>query len=272
MKITDWDFLIIGAAKCATTWLQVQLQAHPSIYMPDPELHYFSREYQRDQQWYLDQFLPSQDTKLIGEKSNTYLSDPKAAKRIHDVLPDIQLVAQLRNPIDRAYSDYCMLYRRGDVGSNINDYLDPTTAKADRCIADGNYAEQIQPFIDLYGKERLLVLDFENVKKDPSRQVKALLEHLNINAATSEITPTHKVKDKTNTRIPPHLRKQLRWLKPLVKPIRNTKAFGYAWNTLAKKPDYPPFKPELRNALADYYAPSISHLEDMTGLSLKHWV
>ena len=46
-RMEDIDFLIIGAAKSATTWLQRSLQADPAVYMPDPELHYFSREYHR---------------------------------------------------------------------------------------------------------------------------------------------------------------------------------------------------------------------------------
>src|SRR5882672_5350922 len=55
MQMNDIDFLIIGATKSATTWLQQCLQQDPSIYMPDPELHYFSREFHRGDKWYLDQ-------------------------------------------------------------------------------------------------------------------------------------------------------------------------------------------------------------------------
>ena len=81
MKLNDIDFLIIGATKSATTWLQKSLQLDPAIYMPDPELHYFSREYSRGHDWYLDQFKPSRDYLIAGEKSNSYLDEPQAAAR-----------------------------------------------------------------------------------------------------------------------------------------------------------------------------------------------
>ena len=73
MQAEDINFLIIGAAKSATTWLQQTLQADPAVSMPDPELHYFSRFYDRGHNWYFDQFPKTEGKKLIGEKSNSYL-------------------------------------------------------------------------------------------------------------------------------------------------------------------------------------------------------
>ena len=137
MKMSDIDFLIIGAAKSATTWLQRSLQADPAICMPDPELHFFSREFHRGNDWYFAQF-PSHDVhQLVGEKSNSYLDCPQASPRIYSALPQAKLVAQLRNPVERAYSDYCMLYRRGEVGRDIELYLDPSNAVDSRFLAGG---------------------------------------------------------------------------------------------------------------------------------------
>ena len=123
MKLADIDFLVIGATKSATTWLQRSLQADPDVFMPDPELHYFSRELQLGDDWYLDQFAGAAPGQRIGEKSNSYLEDPQAAARIARSLPRARLVAQLRSPIERAYSDYCMMYRRGEVGRDVARYL-----------------------------------------------------------------------------------------------------------------------------------------------------
>ena len=73
MLMEDIDFLIIGATKSATTWLQKSLQADPLVSMPDPELHYFSREFSRGDDWYLSQFPARDDAFVVGEKSNSYL-------------------------------------------------------------------------------------------------------------------------------------------------------------------------------------------------------
>ena len=77
MLMEDIDFLIIGATKSATTWLQRSLQADPLVSMPDPELHYFSREYSRGDDWYLSQFAATASPSLSGEKSNSYLESAR---------------------------------------------------------------------------------------------------------------------------------------------------------------------------------------------------
>ncbi|MDH3665210.1 MAG: sulfotransferase domain-containing protein, partial [Alphaproteobacteria bacterium] len=113
------DFIIIGATKSATTWLQRCLQQHPQIFMPMSELHYFSRCYDRGDAWYQAQFAGAAPGQLIGEKSNSYFDEPPAETRLKGYAPSARLIAQLRNPIDRAYSDYCMLLRRGEVDRDI---------------------------------------------------------------------------------------------------------------------------------------------------------
>jgi len=271
MKPKDVDFLIIGAAKCATTWLQHQLQADPSVYMPDPELHFFSREFDKGQNWYLNQFEIPKSAKIIGEKSNSYLSDPNAAKRIHKILPDVKLVVQLRNPIERAYSDYCMLFRRGSVGSDIENYLDPNKSAGDRCINDGLYAPQIQTFLDFFGQDPLLILDFDDVTQNPEAQMITLRKHLGLDTHLPLHTISEKIKDKSVNRIPPNMRKKLGWLKPIVKSLRGTKTFKAAWTTLSKASEYPELTPKLRGALSEFYQPYIRQLELITDRSKAHW-
>jgi hypothetical protein len=102
------DFVIIGATKSATTWLSSNLSAHPRVFLPSPELHYFSRHYDKGEEWYRSHFADARDGQLIGEKSASYLPDAQTPHRLHRLLPKARLIAQLRNPIERAYSDYCM--------------------------------------------------------------------------------------------------------------------------------------------------------------------
>ena len=102
------QFLIIGAVKAATTWIADQLRARDDVFMPGPEPHYFSRDYDRGATWYASLFADARADQLIGEKSADYLADSEAPARAAALLPDAMLIAQLRNPVDRAYSDYCM--------------------------------------------------------------------------------------------------------------------------------------------------------------------
>ena len=271
MQLNDIDFIIIGAAKSATTWLQTQLQSDPAVYMPDPELHYFSREYGRGPDWYLSQFSDEGLGRTVGEKSNSYLYEPEAAARLHRDLPQVRLVAQLRNPVERAYSGYCMLFRRGEVGADIGSHLDPSSSENMQLLGSGNFASHLQSYIDLFGRERLLILFFEGVSDDPETQMSRVRAHLGLPPRPLAPEGREKVKDKTTPRVPAPLRKRLAWMKPVVRPLRGAPAFEAARRLIARETRYPPLPDELRKRLNDYYRPSIEALEQMSGQSLGHW-
>src|SRR5688500_16568506 len=95
------NFVIIGAAKAATTWLSYNLGAHPEVFLPTQELHYFSRFHHKGEDWYRAPFRDAEDTQLIGEKSASYLADAATPLRLQGLLPRARLIAQLRNPIER---------------------------------------------------------------------------------------------------------------------------------------------------------------------------
>lgn len=272
MMMQDIDFLIIGAAKSATTWLQKSLQADPNVLMPDPELHYFSREYERGDSWYLAQFGEKAPGQLAGEKSNSYLDTPGVAARIHKALPQVKLVAQLRNPVERAYSDYCMLYRRGEVSRDIASYLDPRVAADGRFLAGGRYSRQLEDFLRFYSKDKLLVLAFENIKADPAAQVAELRSFLGLTGASPATSgSSSKVKDKTTPMIRPELRRYLRWLKPIVEPFRGTSAFRTLRGKLAHEIQYPALPADLRARIAAYYAGEVESLRRLIGKDLPGW-
>src|SRR3546814_10961579 len=92
---------------------------------------------------------------LPGEKSADYLAHPDAARRIADLLPDIPLVVQLRNPVDRAYSDYRMLYRRGTVRGRPEDYLIRSTTPMPRFLDDGLYFEHLKRWLDYFPRRQI---------------------------------------------------------------------------------------------------------------------
>ncbi len=271
LQFSDIDFLIIGAGKSATTWLQMQLQADPAVYMVDPELHYFSREYHRGEDWYLSQFSEDGIGKLVGEKSNSYLDDTECAARIHRVLPDVKLIAQLRNPVERAYSHYCMKFNRGEVGPDIERHLDPANPIDERIFAIGNYASHLRGYLEHFDREQILILFFENVAGEPEKQMSRVQEHLGLPTRPLATKAGRKVKDKTALHVPPRMRESLSWMKPIVRPLRGTSAFEAVRESIAREIQYPPLTDELRARLNDYFAASIEDLEEISGQSLGHW-
>ncbi|MHA7819575.1 MAG: sulfotransferase family protein [Erythrobacter sp.] len=271
LRFNDIDFLVIGAGKSATTWLQMQLQAHPDVYMVDPELHYFSREYHRGEEWYLSQFSDEGAGKVVGEKSNSYLDDPECPARIQRVLPEVKLIAQLRDPVERAYSHYCMMFNRGEVGADIESHLDPSKLSDDRILEIGNYATHLRNYAELFGRENILILFFEGVRADPEGQMSRVRAHLGLKPRPLATDAVKKVKDKTALHVPHSMRERLAWMKPIVRPLRGTAAFETIRGSLAREIAYPPLTDRLRERLSDYFAPSVRALEEMSGQSLDHW-
>src|SRR5690349_3699828 len=111
------DFLIIGAQRGGTTSLYNYLQAHPNIHSASiKEVHFFDRKFQKGVHWYRAHF-PMRLTKVYagrfrhegfvtGEASPAYLFHPQVPERIARLLPRVKLIVLLRNPVDRAYSQY----------------------------------------------------------------------------------------------------------------------------------------------------------------------
>jgi hypothetical protein len=184
--------------------------------MPDPELHYFSRYYDRGDEWYLEHFAGQEHRRLRGEKSNSYMDVPEAAERIKEKLPQARLIAQLRNPVDRAYSDYCMLYRRAEVGRDIAQYLDPRQGSGRTLSLNGGplFFSSLQGYLDRFPTEQLLVLLYEDLKVDARTQLARVRGFLRLETDVPLKPLARKVKDKSEPVVNPTLRRLLRPLKP----------------------------------------------------------
>ncbi|NJO38771.1 MAG: sulfotransferase domain-containing protein [Rhizobiales bacterium] len=263
------DFLIIGAAKAATTWLQCCLQMQPTVFMPDPELHYFSREYQRGPAWYCASFEGAPDGTLLGEKSNSYFKQPEAMARIKADLPQVKLLLQLRNPIDRAYSDYCMLYRRGEVDHRIRHHFEPGNAFAKRFLEGGQYREHLDHIDALFPAEQILLLIYDDLVHCPNDHLAKVKTFL----CLPELTPIERrAKDKTQATVPPTMRKLAQGLKPALAPYRDQGWFGYARKFVAKELIYPSLPDDLYVRLRDHFAHDIEALAKRLNRDLSSWL
>ena len=120
------NFLIIGAAKSGTTSLFQYLMQHPNIYAPfKKEIHFFDKHYNKGVKWYQLHFpttkeLESANTKgITGEATPYYLSHPLVPERTRSLLPDVKLIVLLRNPVERAFSNYNHMVRTGFEGETF---------------------------------------------------------------------------------------------------------------------------------------------------------
>lgn len=178
-------FIIGGAPRCGTTWLYHLLDLHPSVYMakplsPEPKFFLVDELYERGLHYYSEKWFPDIVTgKVCGEKSTNYLESAMAATRINEQLPDVKLIFILRNPADRAYSNYLWSKMNGFEHEDFAKALE-MEEKRDRELPEklkyarpysyffrGRYADLLLPYFQLFGREQILCLRFEDIISEP---------------------------------------------------------------------------------------------------------
>lgn len=265
------SFVVIGAVKAATTWINAQLQDHPDVFMPGPEPHYFSTCFDRGIEYYESYFSGAEEGKLIGEKSADYFSHPLAAERIAALLPAARLVLQLRNPVDRAYSDYKMLYRRGTISGPPEQYLTPQS-KCPRLLEYGRYAHHLRRWQGHFDPEQFKIILYDDIMSSPREVVRTVCSHIGARPFYSDAVGARAVNDASAPLLPLAMRRWLSPLKPLAVPFRNAPGFQQVRSLVAREMGYPPLNPETRARLIDYFGEDIEQLASAISRNLDHWL
>lgn len=226
-------FVIIGAARAGTTSLYSYLVAHPSVSAPThKEIHFFDLNYDRGLGWYRRHFplaLPGiHRHRVSGEASPYYLFHPAVPARVHSTLPDVRLIALLRNPIERAYSQHQLASRQGRESLSFEDAMaleservagEDERMRADRrydsfahrhhtYLARGLYAEQLERWFEHVSREQLLVLRSEDFFTDPKRVHRRVLDFLELEP--HELDSYRAFNQKPYADLAPQTREQLR--------------------------------------------------------------
>lgn len=192
------DFIIAGAPRSGTQWLYAAAERHPGIAMAKPlvpEPKFFLRPdlFERGLAYYSQTwFAGIPHDKIAGEKSTNYLESAQAAERIAASLPDVRLVFMLRNPIDRAFSNYLWSRQNGlesedfETALALEDAREREVPEARRyarphaLFSRGLYAELLAPYFERFSPSSILVLRYEDVAVSPGRVAAALHRFLGV--------------------------------------------------------------------------------------------
>ena len=166
------NFLVIGAQRAGTSLLHQILLAHPDVYVPAQrkEVHYFDRYFERGDEWYQSYFPAAGAAgryRAIGEITPDYLATEEAPVRIHALLPACRMIAILRNPVDRVYSWYQHARRSRNERRDFATFLHEEPA----ALCSGLYHRHLQSYLALFPREALLVLLYEELLRDPGREL-----------------------------------------------------------------------------------------------------
>jgi Sulfotransferase family len=185
------NLLVIGAMKCGTSAVHGLLDRHPDVAMaPGKELNFFigsdqpvgedpgewwrHGQWHRGLRWYADQF--DAGAPVRGETSPAYTdpSHPDAAARVRAVLPHVRLVYLVRDPFERAVSQWRHHVRDGTEPRSVADaLLDPGS----QYVARSRYAERVEPYLARFQREQLLVVVQERLRTDPDDEVCRIVLH-----------------------------------------------------------------------------------------------
>jgi hypothetical protein len=201
------DFLLIGAPKAGTTALHAALALHPDVFVTTPkEPKYWlcdgappphwsgpgDRHSQREWVWrqdeYADLFRPARPDQVRGESTPFYLWSKGAHRRIAEALPKVKLIAVVRDPIDRAYSNWMHLW--SDGLERAGDFEQAFGLEGERVRAGwapfwryqelGWYGEQLHHLYSYVDPERVLVVRYRDVVDEPSATVDRVARFLGI--------------------------------------------------------------------------------------------
>lgn len=299
------NFLIVGAGKSGTTSLDNYLKQHPKLFLsPVKEPNFFAYEkidlntldkdavqhYHdsvTDINSYYELFSTSNEEQLLGETSNTYLVVEGAVDSIKSHIPEVKVIAILRQPTERLYSRYLHLAREDRLPTkNFEDVLDKSSLWWVRndLVKEGWYYKNLSRFFDQFPKDQIKVYLTEDLKSDPQKVLSDIFEFLNVEdfdkidfsvnfnksgfiknkAYDNVLGHNSMIKKGLKSLIPKKLYSKIKEIMWLQKGVNNLRDYNLSQPKLDKE-----LKKKVTN---DIYKEDILKLEKLIGRDLSHWL
>jgi hypothetical protein len=297
------NFLVIGAAKSGTFSLFNYLRQHPQIYMsPVKEPKYFAfsegeklnlngpgdmaanRRVTTDLESYCKLFEGVTDEVAIGECSPSYLYCQEAPERIKNVLPDVKVIAILRNPVERAHSNFLHLFSTGR--EPLNSFEQALKAEEERIKANweyfwhyknqGFYYAKLKHYFDIFDSKQIKVYLYEDYQSDPMMLLKDIFTFLNVNSNfVPNIAERYHVAKVPKSLAFHNLVARPNPVRLLLQTILSTKwqkKIGRAVKKLNQSNIKPEIDPLVKNKLILEYREDIIKLQDLIRQDLGNWL
>lgn len=245
----------------------------------DKELFYFDFKYDRGIDWYRQQFSGHTDEKAIGEATVWYMRWSGVPERMYDLLPDVKLIFILRNPIERARSNFWHDFRDGKYPFTMtfSEFIRSPNQDNRTIISSGKYYEHFQRFEKYFGRNQFLVFLTKDLKERPDEVLHDIYDFLEVDPSFEPSTQD-RLQEGWGFRYLDVLRNADRFFWPLEQfngdtPLRwlwrNSRHFRQIfWRENARPPE---MSEEDRAYLRDLYADSNARLSDYLGRDLSHW-
>lgn len=306
------NFIGIGAARSGTTSLYNWLKVHPQVYMsPIKETNYFSHlkpnftgpgddkalnapiERKSDgtfverhaaivTSWqdYLALFAGSQGFLARGEISPSYLYYPNTAERIKEKLPQCKIIIILRDPIERAFSNYKVLFISGREQLDFESALEKGECRVERGWEHfwdlkglGMYYAQVKRYLDTFSRNQIGIWLYEDMRSNPSKFYREVCQFIGVDDSFEPDFAAYNPSMSGVGTLNRFLRKHRRVTGILKKLIPRPIISFTSWiddRFLAKRLM---MKPDTRRYLLDYYREDILKLQELLPqLDVMQWI
>jgi hypothetical protein len=267
--------IVIGAQKCGTSGLHYYLGLHPDVYVSEPkELNFFiaERNWPRGVDWYRGRFDARATVRV--EASPNYTAYPQhrgVPERMADVVPEARLIYIVRDPIERIAAHWVHNYskgrHRGELAATI---MKPKTSYIDR----SRYAMQLERFLAVYPRERILVLENEDLRRHRDETLRTVFEFAGADPAfTDRRFASERHKTKRKTRLTPLGERIERRRGRSPRSELSTKAWAVArgyW-PLGLRIERPRVRDALPDDALELLRADARRLGELTGRDFGHW-
>ncbi|NEQ38135.1 MAG: sulfotransferase [Okeania sp. SIO3I5] len=297
-------FLIIGVQKAGTTSIYGYLTEHPQVYMsPRKETNFFCvdrekkpEENRERKPWmgnktridtwekYCELFIDVKDEIAVGEASPNYLVRYQiSSEMIKNYLPDVKMIAILRNPVDRAYSDYLMHLRDGINAGKLRSLSEQVKfhSETSSTIKKGLYYTPIKHYFDTFGQEKLKIFLYDDLTKDSVKMMQEIYRFIGVDDTFNPDTS----KRKQSAAVPKNqtLNNLLQTRNPIRTAISSTLKLAMSLEMRQKLrsglvnlnsggKELQPLSSEERQLLTDFYREDILKLQDLIQRDLSSWL
>ncbi|MFN2328348.1 MAG: sulfotransferase [Chromatocurvus sp.] len=294
------NLFLVGAQKSGTTTLATMLASHPEIFMCSPKepgflafgesgytaLDGYGRRAQADgwvvrsEQAYIDLFRrASPAARFLGEASTWYLSEPDCAERLRAFNPEAHIILILRQPADRAYSAWCDARRNNEepcatfAEALAREKHRESPSHLLRYREMGRYARYLRRYIEVFGKQQILVLFYEDLRDHPEDLWRECCDFLGLAVETTPRAHRQNRAGLPRSRLLHHLMRS-EMLKSSLRAALPMPLLAGIKSRLEgiNMQGFPPLPPTLREQITIEDIDEIRELEVITGRDLKHWL
>ncbi|HIB49907.1 MAG TPA: hypothetical protein EYO40_01230 [Phycisphaerales bacterium] len=260
------SFLMIGCQRCGTTWADAALRTHPQVFLPEKKQSYFfDRNYDKGVDWYLERFRGARpEQTAVGEVATGYCL-LEVIPLVAEHFPKTKLLMVMRNPIDRAYSNFQS--RKVEEGwETFEEALESSKDMYER----GQYIDQIECLLTFYNRENILFLLYDDLNLNDKAYIKSIYDFIGVDSTVD----TTMIGQRKNAAMFPALRKRLHQvgLKSMVRFIskswigdkirRSRKSKGRAYMSM---------NPKTKEKLLKHFAPYNKKLSIFLDRDLSKW-